>query len=296
MEGLGISGVGYGATWYPSRPVSGPSSQGDFGLVRQNFSGGIPVWRDGDDSLTLWGGVRDSQFSTDAVLPDSHRPFPNELWNVRMGPSYLHKSDDGRFYGVALSFGSASDKPFHSIDEMTFGFLGFLQIPARNERDSWRFFLMYSPAGNLNFPIPGVAYLWNPSETFHASIGLPPALLWRPLEDLTINVSYLPVTTVNVRATYRLVDNLFVFAGFESLQEAYFLADREYIKDRFMGFEKRLVGGVRWDVWRHATLEASAGYAFDRYYGVGQNWIRNLHDQVDIAPGPFVAASVRIRF
>jgi hypothetical protein len=63
-----------------------------------------------------------------------------------------------------------------------------------------------------------------------------------------------------------------------------------------MGFEKRLVGGLRWDVWRHTALEMSAGYAFDRYYGVGRNWVRDLHDQVDIAPGPFVAAGARLRF
>jgi hypothetical protein len=296
MEGLGVSGAGYGATWYPSRPVSGPGSQGDFGLFRQDFSTSVPVWRDGDDCLLLSGGVRNSQFSTDAVLPDSHQPFPHELWNVRMGPNYLHKSDNGWSYGVGLSFGSASDKPFHSIDEMNFGFLSFLQIPARNERDTWRFLLMYSPVGNLNFPVPGIAYLWNPSDTLHVSIGLPPALWWRPLEDLTIDLSYLPLATVNARATYRLVDKLFVFAGFESRQEAYLLADRENENDRFMGFEKRLVGGVRWDVWRHAALETSAGYAFDRYYGVGQNGIRDLHDQVDIAPGPFVSANVRIRF
>jgi hypothetical protein len=296
MGGYGTGGPGYRVTWYPARPVSGSGSQGDFGLLRQDFAAGVPLWHEGGDSLALSVGVRNSQFSTDAILPESHRAFPDELWNVRMGPNYLHKSDDGWSYGVGLSFGSASDKPFHSLDEMDFGFFSFLQIPARNERDAWRFMLMYSPVGNVNFPLPGLAYLWNPSATLHASIGLPPALLWQPVEDLTLNFIYLPLTTLNARATYRLVDKFFVFVGFESLQEAYFLADREDRSDRFMGFEKRLISGVRWDVGRHASLEASAGYAFDRYYGVGENWFRNLHDEVDIDPGPFVSASVRVRF
>lgn len=41
-------------------------------------------------------GVRDSLFFTDAVLPESHQPFPAELWNIRLGTNYLHKFDNGR--------------------------------------------------------------------------------------------------------------------------------------------------------------------------------------------------------
>jgi hypothetical protein len=294
--GRGMGGPGYAATWYPSRSISGSGSEGDFSLVRQDLSAAAPVWRKDGDSLSLSTGVRDSEFSTDVTLPDSHRSFPDELWNVRLGVNYLHKSDTDWSYGGGIYFGSASDKPFHSIDEMTFGFLSFLQVPTHSDRDAWRFMLMYSPVGNLNFPIPGVAYLWNPSDTFHASIGLPPALLWRPTERLTINLSYMPIATANARATYQLLEEFFVFGGFESLQESYFLADRDDKNDRFMGFEKRVIGGVRWDVWRHAALEAGGGYAFDRYYGTGQNRIDDLHDEVDIDPGPFLSASVRIRF
>lgn len=296
MGSMGMGGPGYGVTWYPSRPASGAGPQGDFGLIRQDVSAGVPVWRDGGDMVMFSAGVRDSQFSTDATLPESHRPFPDELWNVRLGANYLHRSNDGWSYGGGVFFGSASDKPFHSINEMNLGFMSFVQMPARREGDFWRFSLMYSPVGNFNFPIPGVAYLWNPSKTLHVSIGLPPAVLWRPTEDLTLTLFYMPITTGSARATYRLVDRVFLYIGFESLQEAYFLADREDEDDRFLGYEKRLVGGIRWDVWRHAALEMSAGYAFDRYYGVGQNQFEDLRDQVDIAPGPFVSANARIRF
>ena len=130
------------------------------------------MWRDGGDVLMLSAGVRNSMFFTDAILPDSHRPFPNELWNVHLGTNYMHKFDNGWSGMLGINFGSASDKPFHSINEMNVGFMSFLQIPVWNDRDAWRFSLMYSPVGNLNFPIPGVAYLWNPSDTLHASIGI----------------------------------------------------------------------------------------------------------------------------
>lgn len=154
---------------------------------------------------------------------------------------------------------------------------------------------MYSPVGNLNFPIPGVAYLWNPSDSFHASIGLPFSIAWRPLNDLMFNVSYMPLVTVNARATYRVFDKLFVFGGFESCQEAYLLADREDLSDRFLGFDKRLLVGVRSDVWR-AVVELGAGYSFDRYYGIGQNRVKNLHDEITIDPAAFLLANLRLRF
>ena len=294
--GMGMPGMnqpGYGATWYPSCPASGGE---DFGLIRQNLSLGVPVWRSEGDMILLTTGVRHSLFFTDAVLPDSHRAFPDELWNVRLGTNYLHKFDNGWSGMVGVTFGSASDKPFHSIDEMNVGFMSFLNIPVRNDRDAWLLSLFYSPVGNFSFPIPGIAYLWNPAETLRVSIGVPFFVMWRPAEDLTINVSYMPLTTVNARATYRLAGNVFVFAGFESMQETYLLADREQLNDRFMGFEKRVLGGLRWDLWQHVAWDFNAGYAFDRYYGVGQDQIGHLNDQLNIAPGSFLSTNLGIRF
>jgi hypothetical protein len=235
-------------------------------------------------------------FFTDAVLPDSQRPFPTELWNINIGSLYVHKFDNGYSGGVGVNLGSASDEPFHSFNELNVGFMSFLQIPVWDGRDAWRLFLAYSPVGTLNFPIPGVAYLWNPSNDLHVSIGLPFSVMWRPIEDLTINVSYMPLVTVNARATYRLVDKLFVYGGFESAQEAYLLAGRQDISDRFLGYEKRLLGGLRWEFWKNAAVDLSTGYVFDRYYGIGQNQVRDLHDEVDVAPGAFISTSLHLRF
>jgi hypothetical protein len=229
-------------------------------------------------------------------LLDSHRVFPSELWNVTFGLNFLHKFDNGWTAAFGLNFGSASDKPFNGIKEMNVGFNAFLQVPVSNERDWWRFSLMYSAVGNVNFPIPGVAYVWNPREDLHVCIGLPLSVMWRPVEDLTINAMYVPFANVNARVTYRPADRLFIFGGFQWAQEAYLLADRAELNDRFLGYEKRLIGGIRWDIWQHAALEINSGYAFDRYYGIGQNQIGNLTDRVDIAPGVFVGANFRIRF
>ena len=297
FDSLGLGGrnggPGYGATWYPT------SSRGatDMSLVRQNLSAGMPVWKNEGDAVILTLGVKNSLYDTNASLPESGMPFPEELWNVNFGTMFLRKFDNGASGMITLNFGSASDKPFASIDEMTFGFISMLQVPARNERDKWQYMLFYSPVGNFNFPIPGIAYQWNPNETFQASIGLPFSLKWRPTERWLIELNYLPVLTINAKANFFWTDDCTLYGGYESFQETYLLADRADVEDRFVGFEQRLIGGVRWGVGKRGTLDCHAGYAFDRYFGTGQNQIGgSLEDQLDLPSGAFVGANFSLRF
>jgi hypothetical protein len=299
MGGLGGAGIfsggpGYSAAWYPSRPVSGQAA--DLGLVRQRLGVAAPVWAGGDDRLLLTANVSDAHFATAAVLPDSRRPFPDDLWSINVGLNYMRQFANGWSGGLMTSFGSSSDQPFHSLREMNVGLGAMLRVPARNDRDFWTFGVMYSPAGTLNFPVPLVSYAWNPSETFRMSIGLPLALTWRPTEDWTLNVSYVPLTNVNATVTYRVLGNLRVYGGYQYLTESYFLADRADAQDRFFGLEQRLFTGVRWDLGRRASLDVSGGYVFGRQYGEGTNQSAALHDRVDIAPGAFLGAKFSWRF
>lgn len=292
--GPGMGPPGYSATWYPAQAVS--DSAADVGFVRQSLSGAFPIWRDDGDMVFLMASVRNSLFSTDAVLPDTRRPFPHELWNVSLGLMYLHEFDNGWTSGLSTTFGSASDQPFNSTRELNVGFFGFLQVPVQNDRDAWMFSLMYSPVGNLNFPIPGIAYSWKPSDDLNVNFGIPFSVMWKPATDLTLNFSYIPVTNINARATYRVKDGLNVYGGFEWLNEAYFLADRAERKDRFLVIEKRLISGIRWDIATHVAIDLSAGYAFDRFYAEGQSQFSNLRDRIDVAPGPFAGASLLLRW
>lgn len=287
---------GYDATWYPSRPVSGQATE--IGFVRQGFSVALPVWRNGDggDMVMANLGVRNTLFSTEALLPDSLSPFPDELWNINVGLNYMHQFDNGWSGGLMLGFGSASDEPFHSIEEFTANLGGFLRVPARNDRDSWQFMLMYMYGGPVNFPIPMVSYNWNPSEEIRVNIGLPLSVQWQPTEVFTLNLSYVPLNNVNAGVTYCLTPQLTVYGGYEFLNESYFLVDRTDSQDRFFVFEQRLATGVRWKVWQHAQLEVIGGYSFGRYFGQGQSQWSSLSDRVDVEPGPFLGVKFQLGF
>jgi hypothetical protein len=133
---------GYRALWYPARPTS---PGGDLRLLRQQFAFGLPVWKQDGQALLLNTALRYIGFDTGVVLPDSGRPFPEELWNVNVGLMYVRQFGEGRSAGLSTTIGSASDKPFHSLREVQVGFFGFLERPARNERDAWLLSLMYQP-------------------------------------------------------------------------------------------------------------------------------------------------------
>lgn len=290
----GLGGPGYSATWYPDQPVQDQGAR--LGLLRQEVNLGAPVWRNDGNAIILTLSVRNTLFDTDAVLPETGAPFPDNLWNINFGLRCLRQFDNGWSGGLMTGFGSASDKPFHSIRETNVNLLGFLRVPVLDDRDSWMFSLMYAPASSLSFPIPGVAYSWNPSDDLRLNIGIPFSLLWRPLDELTIDASYIPLTNVNVRATYKIVEGLAAYCGYDILNDAYFLADREDADARFMEFEQRLTAGVRWDVVEHAAIDWIAGYGFGRYYGTSYNRSNSVRDRIDIDPGPFLGARLSVRF
>ena len=296
LGGLGnaFPGPGYSVSWNPSRPVR--NQDADLGIVRQDLSLFAPIWSDGGDKLFATASVKNTHIYSDALLPDTRRRFPKDLWNASLGLVYIRKFDNGWTGGGLISVGSASDRPFNSIREMNLSIAAFLQVPAFDERDFWLFSLFYSPGGLLNFPIPGIAYQLNYSEQFRITIGIPFAVMWKPTPDWTFNASYIPLTNIRANLDYRYTDDLHFFGAYEFLNEAYFLSDRADRFDRFLSFEQRVFGGVKFSLFEAATLDLHAGYAFGRRFGEGRNQGSTLHDRVDVGAGAFLGAALRIKF
>src|SRR6266852_8307246 len=98
-------------------------------------------------------------------------------------------------------FGSASDEPFASLDEVTVRATAFLRVP-QGARNAWLFTLNYSNYSEYfaGLPIPGIHYVHSPSDRFTLVLGFPFNMLeWRPLEKLTVQLIYQPVRTVKAR-------------------------------------------------------------------------------------------------
>lgn len=283
----------YRIVWLPDEQLT--HQAGHLGVLQQAASVSTPLWHDDINFVSVSVGVHGDTNFTHAVLPDSGRLFPDELWSVRFGTTYSHRFDNGWTAGAGVSVGSSSDQLFHSTRELEIGANAFLTVP-EGEHNAWLFTLMYSPTSELAFPLPGVAYLWQPSDRLRINVGLPFQLMYRPLDEVTLDFSYMLLRTVHARATYHLAPQLGVFAGYDWSNESYFLAERVDANERFFYYDQRVGAGVQAKVTPNFLLELTGGYAFDRFYFAGSSYSANNNDRVDVAPGAFVGFQGRVRW
>ena len=183
-------------TYYPDERVKGQGTR--LGILESRLSLTGPLWQNSSDELSISGSARFQDLETEAVLPATGVRLPGELWDIRFGPTYRHKFDNGWIAGVNVAVGSASDQPFASLDEITLRGTAFLRVP-HGERNAWLFTLNYTNYSDFlgGLPIPGIDYVYSPSDRFTLVVGFPfNSMEWRPTDRLTVQLTYLPVRTV----------------------------------------------------------------------------------------------------
>jgi hypothetical protein len=293
--GKAMGRADYRFTLFPDADVEDQPT--DFGYEQQNITLSVPLFQDSRNEWSLTARGRYQDFSTNAVFPTSGQRFPEELWDLRAGTAFRHKFDNDWIGGGSLTIGSASDKPFDSVDEVLVQAIAFVRVPHR-ERNAWFFTLIYTNDQEFlsGVPIPGIAYQWVASDTFNAVIGVPfSAVEWKPLEPLTLEASYFPVRHVRTRATWRIFRPLRAWVGFDWDSERYLLADRADDDDRLFYYEKRLTAGTRFDL-KHVGVELYGGYVFDRFYFQGDGYSDRHKDRFDVDAGPFVGIRIGVRW
>ena len=284
----------YGATWAPNQAVTNqPGSH--LGYVEQNFLLGMPIYRDTTNQWSLHLGVRNDSFNTNAYLVNSNRSFPAELWNINLGTSFSHRFENDWIAGGNLGIGSASDQPFHTINEVNPMVNAFLRIPA-SERNGWLFSLSYSPLSQIPIPIPGIAFQYFPTDNFRMNIGLPFSIWYRPNEDWTFDASYIPLFNVHARAMYRLADPVRIYTAFDWKSEAWFLADRPDINQKLFYLYKQLSTGMYFSLGPRTIIDLSGGYMFDRSFFSGVNVAQRNNDRLNIGSGAFLSLSGILRW
>jgi hypothetical protein len=292
IDGSGIL-ASYRIAWLNSEAITGTAER--FESVREDWSIMVPIWRDGSDRLSFNVRVANTQIDTDIMVPKEGGAFPGSLWDVGFGLNYQHHFDNNWTGGLGITIGSASDQPFNGADDIRVGFNGFLHIPA-NEHAYWAFSLAYSPFGELAFPIPGVAYVWQPNEFFRMSIGIPFSLMWRPTPDLMLDVAYMPLTNIRARISYRLNPKMNFYGEFVQSSEGYYLSDRTDPNDRLLFRDGRLEIGTQYRFATRGMFEVFGGYVFDRSISDGSQVGGLGADAIFVNPGAVLGARLQIRW
>jgi hypothetical protein len=286
---------GYGVMWIPSQPVSGQSTE--LGVVRQELSIFAPIEHDGADTATIGLGIHNSYFYTNAVMPTSGRAFPTTWWDIEAGMAYSHKWDNGWTTGATVSVGSASDRPFSQGNVLVASVAMYNAFPTIGQ-DAWLLGFSYSPTSDFPYPLPIVSYYWKPSDDVEVNLGVPFFVKWRFLPEFTFDALYIPIRTLSAKVTWQPEDYsaVRVYGAFDWANDSAFLADRTENRDHFYSFEKRLAGGVQFDlIWR-LRLDISAGYAFDRFFFEGKQYSDRNKDRINVGAGAFGALQLRLQF
>ena len=286
----------YRITTFPDQPVARQSAE--LGWLQQDFSLSVPLRQSPTDEWYASLRVRNQEFATGAVLPDTGERFPDELWDIRIGTGYRHRLDSGWISAFDVTVGSPSDRPFASADEVAVNATALLRVPAR-DRDAWIFFLNYGSNREFlpNVPLPGFGYSYQPSDQFTAVVttGLA-SVEYRPVETLTLSASYIAIRTMDVRLTYQVFRPVRLWAGFDWTNDRYLRADRADPDDRLFYYEKRIRVGAIIGLARQLFVDATVGYSFDRFYFEGEGYGDRNRNRIDVGDGPFAALRLGTRF
>ena len=287
----------YRIQFYSDERVQGQDARLD--LTQHNFTLVTPLFQNSTDEFAMSARLRYQDYDTQARLPDSGQRLPDELFDARAGLSYRHKFANEWILGGSLTVGSASNKPFHSEDELIVHASTLLRVPS-GQRNAWLYSLTYASDAEIfhmrHIPIPGVAYMYAPSDAFKAVIGFPfTSVEYKPFESVTLEASYFPVRTVRARATWAIFRPLRVFVGFDADHDNYYLADRGDKNDQLFYYEKRITGGMRFDL-RYVGVEVTGGYVFDRFYFEGERYSERNENRFNVDDGTFISGRLSFRW
>jgi hypothetical protein len=116
------------------------------------------------------------------------------------------------------------------------------------------------------------------------------------MKGLSINASYFPARNVRANANIRIYGPCSAFVAFAWRNQRYFRDDRDDRDDRLFYYEKRISGGLRFDIIRQLSLKLEAGWAFDRFYFEAEKYEDRGDNRIDVDDGLLGTAMISVRF
>lgn len=282
----------YKFSYYDERNVKGQDTS--LRQLSHYAFGLVPLVNKDDKDIVFLGMFDMDDIGTGAFLPDTIIPLPDKLYSLSFGPACRYQFHNGWTGGIALLLGSASDKLFHSKDELSFRTDAYLKIPAK-DNNAWIILVDYYTDREYlrNIPIAGGGYWYEPSEKLQALFGLPVAAIrYTPSDNFKFEATYIMVTDVHIKATYTLSPSLFIYGAFDWNNELYARAEREKSKDRLFYYEKLIYAGVKIKPFKYLSVNLYGGYSFDRSFFEGESYDESGKNSLDTENGPFAGISV----
>jgi len=282
----------YATSIYPSSSVKNQGT--NLSVYKQDLSLFVPMWQDKQNDFSFTSSLKVRSNHGTATFPTSGVNLPGTLWDIRFGPNYRHQFGNGWILGAGVLFGSASDEPFDSYNEMELMGNLFLRVPEDNG-DAWLGFINYSNNRDFlnNYPIGGFGYWFGSVEWFEGLVGIPlMSFTFLPKEKVNIHYTYYPLLNMNAEVVYKPTRWFSMMASFDWTNERYFRPSRTDRRARIFNYEKRVAAGFKVSTSRWFHIKLTGGYAFDRFYFEGRRYSDRNNDRIDIANSPFARAEL----
>lgn len=232
-----------------------------------------PVWSHGKENFAMSLNTGRITFDEPEFWEDENFKTPRSLSRVELGGQYSKNLNEGKLLGLRASVGSASDKVFYGMNEMTFSLNATYAYPSKTEGNYWILTAFLSNNNPLiNYvPIPGFIYL-KKTEKFTGMFGLPfLSLQWTPTKPLIFSTSFF-ITNFTAEAAYVLKDNLQLLTGFAVSQQTFLREDRKEMRDRLFFNEKKLYVGLKVPMGKMFSGDIQFGQTFDRKLAEGKRF------------------------
>jgi len=269
----------------------------ELGFIKEDLSVTAPVYQGEHEQWRFNSRISWLSMPNNATLPDSGRPAPDDLWDVRVGGGYGRELEDGKVLGINTAIGSASDRPFSGAGETTLSATAFVYWP-RDDDSGW---LTYVAAqsqldGRGAYAFPGLGYYFT-SRKLDGLLGLP--ALWgayKPSENVTIQGLFIP-SRIMLDATWKIRKGVRVFGTYDWEWFNYVLHDRTDRNDQFFYMEQRLYAGVVLDLAENVELSVGAGYGFDRrFFQSSSPLCSSRDDEFGVDDGAILFAKLHVKF
>lgn len=278
-----------GATYYDREKDEDTNE--DFQAEQYDFRVHVPVYRTSRSEWILSTQAEIWELDTSARFDESGWKVPGQLADVRFGVTYRQVINDGWVFSQNLQFGSASDKPFDSIEETWAGGTSLLRIPD-GQYNAWLLMLNFQTGREI--PVfPAVAYQIVLHRTLAAVVGLPVlAIRYWPADWLELDALAAPPGDLDANLTIKPTQWLKTRIGFDWTRSSFARADRDAWNDRIDIVQKRAKAGAELALSEQLKLKAGGGYAFDRMVGEGKNWDERNDNDIDIEDGWYGTAQL----
>lgn len=290
--GARITGAEYRLGIIPAREV--PAQNAGVSQLSHELNFTAPIHGDETEDWSLRGNFQNTQISSDSSL--NGRGLPAQLWNATLGVGYRWRIEDRNIFGADVGLGSASDRPFHSIDEAAVHVNVLYSIPS-GERNAWVFLLNYSnlrPTLN-HIPLPGVAYFYHPNDNFRALLGLPFLSVHWKLDDSWTLSTFLSPFNANGQVSYTIVGPVQAYLALNWMTQTFYLMERADKNERFFHAFKSASLGLRSPVATWLYLDLSAAYLMGRSYYEGTSFSKYRGTPVEVDSGLAFLAQFRFR-